>query len=195
MRRGKILSKSSNEQGSGPEARWPLVLATIYEGPRRTEAAKVSGLTAQIVRDWVVKLKSNGHGPDGRALASAAVEREVARLSPRSRRPAEARRPPPLEDESREKKIADALSLWAASVDPRGTIVERYLNSRALDICEDIAGTVLRWHPAAGAMLALFRNVRTDAPQAISRTFLDREGGKIERKFLGPVGGAAGQQF
>ena len=108
------------------------------------------------------------------------------------RRPAEARRPaPPLEDEGREKKIADALSLWAASVDPRGTIVERYLNSRALDIGEDIAGTVLRWHPGAGTLLALFRNVHTDAPQAVSRTFLDREGRKIERKFLGPVGGAA----
>ena len=40
-------------------------------------------------------------------------------------------------------------------------------------------------------MVALLRNVHTDVPQAVSRTFLDREGRKIERKFLGPVGGAA----
>ena len=90
------------------------------------------------------------------------------------------------------KRRSPTRSAWAASVDPRrGTIVERYLNSRALDIGDDIAGTVLRWHPGVGAMLALFRNVRTDAPQAVSRTFLDREGRKIERKFVGPVGGAA----
>jgi hypothetical protein len=40
-------------------------------------------------------------------------------------------------------------------------------------------------------MLALFRDIRTDEPRAISRTFLDPEGRKLERKFLGPVGGAA----
>ena len=110
------------------------------------------------------------------------------------RRPAEARRPPPArqpENEGREKKIADALSLWAASVDPRGTIVETYLKSRGLDLGDDIAGRVLRWHSRIGAMVALFRNVATDAPQAVSRTFLDREGRKINRMFKGPVGDAA----
>ena len=56
---------------------------------------------------------------------------------------------------------------------------------------DDLAGDVMRWHPRIGAMLALFRNIVTGEPQAISRTFLDREGRKIERKFLGPVGGAA----
>ena len=40
-------------------------------------------------------------------------------------------------------------------------------------------------------MLALFRNIHTDEPQAVSRTFLDREGWKLARKFLGPVAGAA----
>jgi putative DNA primase/helicase len=131
-------------------------------------------------------------GDDWRACRDHVKARLGLSLENAPPRPAEARRPPPqLEDEGREKKIADALSLWAASVDPRGTIVQRYLNSRALDIGEDIAGTVLRWHPRTVAMLALFRNVHTDAPQAVSRTFLDREGRKIERKFLGPVRGAA----
>ena len=40
-------------------------------------------------------------------------------------------------------------------------------------------------------MVALFRGIETGRPQAVSRTFLDAEGRKLERKFLGPVGGAA----
>jgi hypothetical protein len=81
--------------------------------------------------------------------------------------------------------------LWRASLDPRGTIVECYLRSRGLDLGEDLAGDVLRWHPRIGAMLALFRNLLTGEPQAISRTFLDHEGKKLGRKFLGPTRGAA----
>ena len=40
-----------------------MALAAIYEGATRTEAAKIGGVTLQIVRDWV--LKFNAHGPDG----------------------------------------------------------------------------------------------------------------------------------
>ena len=50
---------------------------------------------------------------------------------------------------------------------------------------------MLRYHPTLRAMLALFRNIVTNEPQAISRTFLDHRWQKRERKFLGPVGGAA----
>ena len=37
----------------GPQARRLLALAAIYEGASRTEAAKIGGVTLQIVRDWV----------------------------------------------------------------------------------------------------------------------------------------------
>src|SRR3954468_12244162 len=47
----------------GPQARRLLALATIYDGATRTEAARIGGVTVQIVRDWVVKF--NAHGPDG----------------------------------------------------------------------------------------------------------------------------------
>ena len=47
----------------GPQARRLLALAAIYEGGTRTEAARIGGVTLQIVRDWVVKF--NGSGPDG----------------------------------------------------------------------------------------------------------------------------------
>lgn len=110
------------------------------------------------------------------------------------RRPSEGRGRPPksrLEDSGRKKKIASALAVWRESADPRGTLAETYLRSRDLELGDDIAGEVLRWNPRLGAMIALFRNVLTDAPQAVSRTYLDREGRKLDRKFLGPVAGAA----
>jgi hypothetical protein len=110
------------------------------------------------------------------------------------RRPSEPRRGPPEErpaDEDREKKVAIALALWAAATDPRGTPTDAYLRGRGLELGDDIAGEVLRWHPGAGALLALFRNIHTDEPQAVSRTILDREGRKLKRMFAGPVGGAA----
>ena len=37
-----------------------LALAAIYEGASRTEAAKVGGVTLQIVRDWVMKFNAQG---------------------------------------------------------------------------------------------------------------------------------------
>jgi transposase len=45
------------------QARRLLALASIYDGARRTEAAKIGGVTLQIVRDWV--LKFNARGPSG----------------------------------------------------------------------------------------------------------------------------------
>ena len=47
----------------GPQARRLLALAAIYEGASRTEAARIGGVTLQVVRDWVVKF--NAHGPEG----------------------------------------------------------------------------------------------------------------------------------
>jgi hypothetical protein len=96
-----------------------------------------------------------------------------------------------LDEDSSEQKIARALSLWGEGVDPRGTLAEIYWRSRRLDLDADVAGRVLRWHERTGALIALFRNIETDEPQAVSRTFLDRERRKLGRKFLGPVGGAA----
>ena len=87
--------------------------------------------------------------------------------------------------------MAEAIALWRSSVDPRGTVVERYLASRGLDLGDDIAGEVIRWNAGVGAMIALFRNISTNRPHAISRTFFDANARKIARRFLGPVGGCA----
>jgi putative transposase len=47
----------------GPQARRLLALAAIYDGARRTEAAKIGGVGLQIIRDWVMRF--NARGPDG----------------------------------------------------------------------------------------------------------------------------------
>jgi putative DNA primase/helicase len=99
-------------------------------------------------------------------------------------------------------KIAEALAYWNESGDPRPTVVKTYLNSRGLDLPDDIAGNVIRWNGRIGAMVSLMRNVLTGEPQAVLRTYLDRDGRKRtifdregkalgERLFKGPTGGAA----
>jgi transposase len=45
------------------QARRLLALAALYDGGRRGEAARMGGVTLQIVRDWV--LRFNAHGPAG----------------------------------------------------------------------------------------------------------------------------------
>ena len=153
-------------------------------------------------RDRSLSVKLSASAPDGFLVHSFAGDPwqdcrdHVASLlgTERERGPAQRR---PIEASQRATKLHRddgrnrALALWRASGDPRGTLAERYLASRKLDLDTDLAGNVLRWHPGIGAMLALFRDIRTDEPRAICRTFLDHEGRKIERKFLGPVGGCA----
>ena len=124
------------------------------------------------------------------------------------RRPPDGRRRPPKpppEDDDREQKIAAAIAaaiaVWRGCVDPRRTLAERYLAGRGLVLDSYIAEEVIGWNPAIGAMVALFRNIETNKPQAVSRTYLDAEGrrrvhvdpktGKeTKRWFLGRAKGA-----
>lgn len=57
------LRKLARQSKNGPQTRRLLALAAIYDGASRSEAAKIGGVTLQIVRDWV--LKFNAFGPDG----------------------------------------------------------------------------------------------------------------------------------
>jgi transposase len=57
------LRAAAKRSKDGPQARRLLALAAIYDGARRSEAAKIGGVSLQIVRDWV--LRFNAHGPDG----------------------------------------------------------------------------------------------------------------------------------
>ena len=46
----------------GAQARRLLALAAIFEGAGRTDAARIGGVTFQIVRDWVMKFNAAGPG-------------------------------------------------------------------------------------------------------------------------------------
>jgi transposase len=56
----RVAAKRSKDGG---QARRLLALAAIYEGAKRVEAARIGGVTLQIVRDWVMKF--NAQGPAG----------------------------------------------------------------------------------------------------------------------------------
>jgi len=58
----RAVAKRSKD---GRHVRRLLALAAIYDGATRSEAAKIGGVTLQIVRDWV--LKFNAHGRSWRA--------------------------------------------------------------------------------------------------------------------------------
>ena len=60
---GSALRRLARVTKSANQGRRLLALAQIYDGGRRSEAAKVGGVTLQIVRDWVVRF--NADGPDG----------------------------------------------------------------------------------------------------------------------------------
>jgi hypothetical protein len=88
-----------------------------------------------------------------------------------------------------------ALAIWDEAREPHGTIVERYLASRSLALPDNKA---LRFHPKlkfngayVGGMVAMFRDIKTNKPCGIHRTFLDGDGRKLDRKMLGRAGGAA----
>ena len=59
----EMVRSAAKRSKDGPQARRLLALAAIYDGATRTEAAKIGGVTLQIVRDWVMKF--NAHGAEG----------------------------------------------------------------------------------------------------------------------------------
>ena len=60
---GPGLRRLAKQSKDAAQARRLLALAEIYDGGSRTDAARIGGVTLQIVRDWV--LRFNKHGPDG----------------------------------------------------------------------------------------------------------------------------------
>lgn len=104
-------------------------------------------------------------------------------------------------DHEKEKLKRIALRTWRESVDPKGTIVEHYLREhRGLELDQAVANAVIRYHSDLyfdqqtylPGMVCLFRDIATNEPCGIHRTFLDRKTGeKIDRRMLGIAKGAA----
>ena len=60
---GPSLRALAKRCRDGAQARRLIALAQIYDGARRSDAARLAGVGLQIVRDWVVRF--NAEGPDG----------------------------------------------------------------------------------------------------------------------------------
>ena len=103
-------------------------------------------------------------------------------------------------------RIKWAKAIWNESRDPRRTPAEDYLRSRALDLPDDIASTVLRFHPACPwrnentgridripCLIAAFRSINDDVVTAVHRIRVDQPSRwpKTDRRMLGIVHRAA----
>lgn len=113
-----------------------------------------------------------------------------------------AKRPRSEDDQVRIKR---AVAIWNEGRDPRGTLAETYLNMhRKLWLGDDLAGGVLRFHPACPwrnestgktdrvpALIAAFRSIDDGTITAIHRIALNGDGAKISRRMLGIVHRAA----
>lgn len=60
---GAALRRLARSSRDAKQVRRLLAVAAIYEGESRSEAARIGGVTLQIVRDWVVRF--NAEGPPG----------------------------------------------------------------------------------------------------------------------------------
>jgi putative DNA primase/helicase len=102
-------------------------------------------------------------------------------------------------------RIAAARRIWEVAGDPRGTLAERYLREhRRLDLPDDLAGRVLRFHPACPwrnedtgktdcvpALIVPFRSIDDDTVTGIHRILLKPLSCKPGRRMLGIVHRAA----
>jgi putative DNA primase/helicase len=103
-------------------------------------------------------------------------------------------------------RIKRAQALWNEAADPRGTAAQQYLRARSLDLADDLAGTLLRYHPHCPwrnedtgrteripVLLAAFRSINDDDITAVHRIRLDQpqRWPKADRRMLGLVYRAA----
>lgn len=123
-------------------------------------------------------------------------------MSQAIRQPREARQGTGSVDEA--ARINKARDIWNRSLDPRGTLVERYLNEqRRLELPNELAGTVVRFDPdhwwnddgafiRVPALVCVKRHIHTNEIVGIHRTRLSDRGEKVgHSKMLGPIGDAA----
>lgn len=127
-----------------------------------------------------------------RGLWSEGGRRHVGKSAPRRA----ATKQPDMDDA---KRTLAAATIWRASLPAADTPVQSYLVSRGLHLSPPL---ILRFHgglrhPSGGiwpAMVALVTRGTDDAPQAIHRTFLARDGGgkapvDPQKMMLGPCRG------
>jgi putative DNA primase/helicase len=165
--------------------------------------------------DRSLSIKINARAPGGFVVYSHAGDdpiecrdhvREQLGLDPWAVSPRRDRRTPFAvsdagPDPTKERNKQFALRIWQQCVNPLDTIVEFYLQEhRDLQLPADVAGDVIRFHGSLyvdpqtrlPGMVCLLRNIETNQPCGIHRTYLDQHTGqKIDRKMFGVAKGAA----
>ena len=83
---GAGLRRLARVSADAKQVRRLLALAAIYDGCLRSDAARLAGVTLQIVRDWVVRFNErgsdgliDGKAPGGRPLLNNEQRRALAR--------------------------------------------------------------------------------------------------------------------
>jgi hypothetical protein len=120
----------------------------------------------------------------------------TSKIDPEKRtRIAEAER---QEAEDLNRRQRRALEIWNEAIPIAGTLAERYLIKRGIDLDQlpnDMAD-VLRWHSRcpwkrghAPCLLALWTDVISGEPKAIHRTAISPQPERIDRMSLGPTRG------
>ena len=79
---GPCLRRLAKCSKDGAQSRRLLALAEIYDGGRRTDAARIGAVGLQVIRDWV--LRFNAEGPEGLIDRKAPGQR--AKLNDEQRR-------------------------------------------------------------------------------------------------------------
>jgi hypothetical protein len=103
-------------------------------------------------------------------------------------------------------RIQRAQAIWKEAVDPRGTTAQDYLATRALNLPDEFADLVLRFHPESPwrnentgridripCLIAAFRSIDDDTITAVHRIRVDqpKRWPKSDRRMLGVVHRAA----
>jgi putative DNA primase/helicase len=176
----------------------------LRDGRKGSLAIALAGKPAGLWRD-----RETGTGGDLLALIQrerscdfpAAVATASEILSDRYTVADAPRRDPPRELEPEQKRDR-ALALFEAAQPIGGSRAERYLVETRGIVLADLPSDlerVLRYHPNCpfgpdrreACLLALFRDIESDRPQAIQRIAIDRDLKKIGSLSLGPTRNAA----
>jgi Toprim domain-containing protein/CHC2-type zinc finger protein len=120
----------------------------------------------------------------------------VATLGGDEPRPIAPVKPAVREKEDDREKTERALRIWDEASEVNGTLAERYLRRRGLELPDD--DRALRFYSPCPfgvgkypCLIALFRDILTDEPKAVHRVALAPGGILIGKRMLGRVGGCA----
>jgi hypothetical protein len=215
---GGLIDHPNNRRGEYPQSRNFFDIGIDARTIAASLGGDITGKDSVAVpgpghskRDRSLSIRIDCSAPDGFVVHSFAGDDAIAcrdymrdrlglsKWKPGEPNPLTAFKPKPKPAPQTNNFRDVALRIWRESVDPKSTLAEKYLREhRALDLPDDVVGEVVRFHPNltlndsfAPALVTLFRDIRTNAPAAIQRTFLDSDGRKIERKMLGSVRDAA----